>query len=316
MTKHLVFIASGGRTGTQFLGNGLSRVIADCYSEHEPDLLLGLGWRTFSQVAKFGLWYMVPGRLLGQTGLRVLGDRLLTGSLDAATVRRRIVASRERYHRRIAEPLIVESNYQWWSLAGELHRIWPESKLIGIIRDPRTWVRSWLNQKHRYDELDKVEMLPPGRLSPARLGEAEWAGRWSEIGTFGRLAWEWRTIYRHLSGCIDAVPNARMFRFEDLFYDDGSAMADLVHFAAEHGGHRYKVADLDGFRRSVTNESQSITPEWRDWSSEQARLLDELCSDLMRRYGYGREPDWLAKLGRSAARPVPSVKDAVASPTR
>lgn len=82
MTKDLVFIASGGRTGTQFFGDMLKTVIDDCWSEHEPDMLLGLNWRTYDQIRRFGFWHMVPGRLLGMTGVRSLGHKLLTGELS------------------------------------------------------------------------------------------------------------------------------------------------------------------------------------------------------------------------------------------
>ena len=39
MKKDLVFIASGGRTGTNFFGETLQSIIDNCWSEHEPDVL-------------------------------------------------------------------------------------------------------------------------------------------------------------------------------------------------------------------------------------------------------------------------------------
>jgi len=292
VNKDLVFIASGGRTGTSFLGHELCRVIDDCWSEHEPDILHATCNLTRKQVADFGLWHMVVGRLLGRTGVRVLGQRLLTGQIDPATVRRRIRQSRRRYHERISETLVIESHAQWWYLAAELQSIFPGAKLIGVVRDPRSWVRSWLNHGGRYDRSDRVRWLPPGRLTPARLGQTELARLWKDWGAFERLAWEWRVIYGHLARATEGAKNARMFRFEDLFAGDGAAMADLVLFAASHGQRRYSVRSLEGFTARVHNSSHGSAVQWEAWTPEQARFVQHLCGPLMERWGYGMEPEW------------------------
>ena len=84
MADHFAFIVSGGRTGTQFLGDLLSEAIEDSYSEHEPDIIHGFDEGSLERLRRFGLWHMVVGRALGQSGVRVLGTRYLVGKDDLA----------------------------------------------------------------------------------------------------------------------------------------------------------------------------------------------------------------------------------------
>lgn len=292
--KDLVFIASGGRTGTTFFGENLKSVIEDCWSEHEPDILYGAKLITREQLDNFGLWHMVLGRLTGQAGLRVLGHRRLIGQVDTDTFRSRILRSRRQYHENRKEPMIVESHAQWWYLAGDLPHIWPDSKLIGVIRDPRTWVRSWLNHGRRYAENDRVKLIPPGRLTPEQLGQDDYASRWSDWGAFEKLAWEWTIIYGNLQRGIFENPNGRMWRFEDLFGGDTRHVTELVEFAATHGDKTYKIGDLSSFTDHVANASKGAARDWQSWTPEQAAHVDELCGPLMAQFGYGEEPDWKA----------------------
>lgn len=87
--KELTFIASGGRAGTQFFGDMSGEVIGDCHPGHEPDLFAGVSRLMLERSARFGLWHMVLGRLLGQTGVRGIADtldRAAAGRLDLPAV--------------------------------------------------------------------------------------------------------------------------------------------------------------------------------------------------------------------------------------
>ena len=117
MSRHLVFIASGGRTGTKFLGDLLSDVIEDCWSEHEADMFDGFNALTMQRIRTFGLWHMVVGRGLGQTGLRGIGTRYLSGEQSLASCAEQIRNERKAYHRGLTQGLIVESYWRWWMFA-------------------------------------------------------------------------------------------------------------------------------------------------------------------------------------------------------
>jgi hypothetical protein len=292
--KDLTFIVSGGRTGTQLFGHMLSEVLDDCFSVHEPDVFVGMKPRSLRRILTFGLWHVLVGRLLGRTGARVIGQKLICGSITTEEARAYIRSSRTAYYRTISRPLIVESNGQWWPLLRELHEVWPQAKVIVIIRDPRDWVRSWMNKKGRYDRHDWVSRLPPGRLTPERVGDSAWKDRWPDLGTFGQLAWEWSFLNRRMLSAISGASYARVFRFEDIFAAGGGTLHELVQFAATHHDRCYRLHDLEKLVRTVKNSSTGDMPRWCAWHPDKARLMDELCGPLMRRFDYGFEPEWQA----------------------
>lgn len=216
MAKDLTFIVSGGRTGTQFLGDRLGMVIEDCYSEHEPDIITGSDLRRdLAHIRRFGLWQTVIGKSLGLTGVRVIGERVMKGTMSEAEAIQRLRAARARYHARIPQSLVIESYYAWWRLVDLIPRIWPDARIIGIIRNKDDWVASC--QRHQ-----------------PRRGSAD------------QLAREWDKIAEMIQR-----PDVRLFRFEEIFGPDASHMRALVEYAA--GGRQ--IGDLSGFTRTRVNAS-------------------------------------------------------------
>lgn len=293
MEKQLTFIASGGRTGTQFFGDMLAGVVSDCHSEHEPDLFAGLSRLTFERVRRFGLWHMVPGRLLGRTGVRVIGQRYLQGQISRDAALARLKELRAEYHAGIPESLIVESYSAWWMVAGEVGEVWPGARVAGILRDPRDWIASWLRHGPRRRNGALTERLPPGPLTPARTGDADAARHWDALGQIGRLAWEWGTIAGTLDRAAAASPDVAVFRFEDLFGGDHAELARFVDFVAGHeDGPRHEIGDLSALTRTVRNASSGPKRGWESWSDAEIAAVAAFCGPGMAAHGYGTEAAW------------------------
>lgn len=293
--KDLTFIVSGGRTGTRLFGQVLSDVVENCFSVYEPDVFV-LKPRCISRIWKFGLWHVVIGRVLAKTGTRVIGQKLICGKITAQQAKAYIRSSRSRYHQSIAQSLIIESNNQWWSMIDELCEVWPQAKVIVIIRDPRNWVRSLMNKTGKYDQRDWASRLPPGRLTPEKVGDSEWIDQWPNLGTFGKLAWYWSFLNKKMLAAVERTPNARVFRFEDVLAPDGKTLRELVEFAATHGERSYALRDVEKLTRTVINRSPGRVLHWRSWEPDRAPLMDAICGPLMRQFDYGLEPEWQALL--------------------
>lgn len=301
--KDIVFVISAGRTGTQFLGDRLSSVIGESFSVHEPDVLTFSNRRIKARIRAFGLWNLTFGKVLGRSGARAIGQYLATGRIKRAEALARIKNARLTYYDSIAEPLIIESNCQCHFICDELADLWPCARTIIIARDPRTWIQSWLNKKIRWSWYDPVRLLPPGRLTPHDVGDFEWSERWSSFSKFERLAWEWKFIYDRLLRHRDINPNARIFRYEDLFSaGSDQAMAELLNFASNHPSHKYEFSIPDNFISNVDNASKATTPPWEEWLPKDAAVVDALCGDLMSDLGYGEEPIWREKLKSNRCR--------------
>jgi hypothetical protein len=293
MSKQLTFIASGGRTGTKFFGDMLREVVSDCHSVHEPDMIAGLSRLTLSRIHRFGLWEMVIGRALGRTGVRVLGQALMEGRIDADFCARSLRASRGRYHASLQESLVVESYYAWWMVAERIDDIWPGAKLAGILRDPRDWITSWERHEPRRRRGALTEWLPPGPPHPARLGDDPAAAIWPELDQVGRLAWEWALICRKLDRAAACNHAVRVFRFEDIFGADRAALEDFVHFVVDHPmGPRHVVGNLNAIAGRVQNASRRTGRGWRQWTDTQVLAVAHFCGEGMRRHGYWDDPEW------------------------
>jgi hypothetical protein len=203
--KDLVFIVSGGRTGTTFFGNALNELVEDCYAVHEPDLMpdprkSGMP-KILRRLRTFGLYHMVIGRLRGDTGIRNLTRKRLSHSPDgdAKAIQSAIRAHRDFFYTIVPQALVVESYSQWFGLLPDVRAVYPSAKVVGIIRDPRDWVVSWLNYEGHHDARDMVEMAGQSRLTPSMIGDHAWADRWDGMSVFQKLCWDWKTVY----GLID-----------------------------------------------------------------------------------------------------------------
>ncbi len=300
--KDLVFVVSGGRTGTKFFGTVLGTLIDGCFSVHEPDMVNGdLTPRGLvERIGHFGFHHMVTGRLLGTRGVRILSDRYLRGGIGLEDAAATIRAWRDRYHAAIDRPLIVESCSQWYGLLPPLRAAWPQARVVAIVRDPRGWIQSSLNHGRRRGFRDLVEWVGQKRISPAMLGDDEWAGRWPAMSAFQRLCWDWTTINRLLDDFVAGDAHARLYRFEDLFDPERPEVRrDLLDFVADHGRYRWHEPEA-AFRRRL-NASRGGVPDWTQWPPAEVRFLHEVCGPQMERYGYGTEPEWRRMLAPETA---------------
>lgn len=292
MTKDLVFIASGGRTGTTFFGHELGAAIDNCWSEHEPDVFSQNWQKTLSRFGRFGINHMLIGRLNGTAGLRPLGHRLLAGNITTEECVDRVKESRAKYHASISQDLIIESSGRWWMFAGHISEFWPDAKMIGVVRDPREWIESWRrHQPHRHSS-DWKRWFPLGPLKPEDVGDSEWIGKWDGLSQFEKLAWDWRVILKTLDDAASRCAHVRVFRFEDIFSDDSAALDELLLFATTHGDKKYAFKDIREKLSIRHNKSSGHRRAWKSWLPEELLTVDKMCGNLMTHYGYGGEPEW------------------------
>ncbi|HKL55025.1 MAG TPA: hypothetical protein VJ893_02795 [Roseovarius sp.] len=298
MNKNLVYIVSGGRTGTQYFGDLMSDLIEDTFSVHEPDLLDPFDpLRLVRATRVFGINHMIFGRIAGRTGIRNIARRWQCGLVDRAAIADAIRAHRDAYYRTVPNSLIIESYYQWYGLADVVRDVYPRCKVIGLVRDPRDWVTSWLNHGGQHDRRDLTRLFGQRRLRPDDFGQTELMARWPEARRFEKHCWDWWMINSRITEAAAVSDLTRVWRFEDVFTsDDPSHLESLLYFAAEHGARRYDVTFDPAIRQERRNASRGRAPGWRAWDCEQARCLERHCGPLMRVYGYGLEPEWQAKL--------------------
>ncbi len=294
MGKDVVLVTSGGRTGTSFFAERLDEIISDCFSVHEPDVWHGPfrpdSWRA---VRWFGFYHVAIGKLLRRTGMRCVGERYLSGDWSEAETVEAITRQRKDFYRSRTASLIVESNTQWYGLLPLVPQILPSYRVLALVRDPRTWVRSWVNYGAHHDDRDRVAKFGLPRLSPEMVG-GEWEGRWAEMDVFQRLCWDWRWITSRLLDAADTDPLVRLVRFEDLFYSDRrrERLDEVLAFLTDFGERRYEYRIPPGFfERKVNVSRPTRLGPWEEWSESRRRFLLVMCGPLMDRLGYSLEDD-------------------------
>ncbi|NBC48978.1 MAG: hypothetical protein GVY22_13540 [Gammaproteobacteria bacterium] len=241
MYKDLVFIVSGGRTGTTFFGSCLAKIIADCFSVHEPDLWDGFTKRSLLAVKTFGIRHMIIDRLRQRTGIRNLTIKYLSGDWPEQQIQDAVRAHRDRYYQGIEAGLIIEAYSQWYGLLPVIRTIYPDAKIVGIVRDPREWVRSWMNYGAHHDENDLVTRFGQSRLTPSIVDDADYAERWSSMSQFERLCWDWRIVNSTIRDFAENDILTRIYRFEDLFSNPIRTLKvhNFLEFITNHNYKKY-----------------------------------------------------------------------------
>lgn len=297
--KHIVVIVSGGRTGTRFLGERLSSMIEGGYSVHEPDLLDFSG-RFWPSIRRFGLYHMTLGRVLGRTGIRNLSQRFLAGRMDVPQLVAALQKQRLSYFNSLEAELVIEANYQWYGALPAVPEAFPRYKVLVIVRDPRTWVRSWLNFGGHYGPGDWLKWLGVRRLDPRMMGDREFAEDWGRMSPFQKLCWDWKTIYSVLGDFVAKDEHTMVIRYEDLFLGEDSHrhFEDMLKFVTSFDDRSFEFTfDRNSLSERVHASVDGRKDQWERWDASDASYLERLCGPLMRTFGYGGEAEWATLAG-------------------
>lgn len=297
-----IFITSTGRTGTQFFGYNTSRMIENCISLHEPDVLwLDRPYEWYTKIKEFGLFRMTLGKVLPRYSLRVLNIARHSGRLSDAQIVEYLRHLRLRVLAHIQPAVYVEANSVYGSLVDLLPRAFPNSRIVYIIRDPRVWVRSWMNMRIPfYSWRDVRSWFPHGRLAPHHIKGDPYLRTWRHLGQFEKLCWAWARENALALECASRTEAAKVFRFEDLFSGDTAQehFVQLLRFVTRfpNGFEARWVFKPELLSQKVHSTSDGAFPGWRMWESKYVQQLDRHCRGLMERFGYGQEPEWQEKL--------------------
>lgn len=287
--RDLVFIVSGGRTGTRFMGDLLSSMIPGAYSVHEPDVLEGLTLRTWRRIQEFGFYHMVLGRILKHTGIRHLSEGFLSGDLTVEEVQRAIKKQRFGYYQKINQPIVVESYYQWYGILPVIPKTFSSYRILGVLRDPRDWVRSWLNFEAHHGRRDLVKKIGRERINPKMTGEQPYASEWGSMDPLSRLCWTWKTVYTCVLDHAEIDPQMHLVKYENLFKDSERqhAWKEILDFITGFDKKSYTYEfDPEFLNYRIHASNQSKVPAWSEWSAGNRERLLSICGEVMIRAGY------------------------------
>ena len=288
--KYYCFVVSTGRTATQYLGSNAQIAFQDCYSEHEPDMVRSLTDFTLRKIRLFGLYRLTLGKLIGSTGIRNLSNGYLSGSISQENAAREIVHQRGKFYQEIEQSLVVESYSRWYGLIDPLSLAIERFKVVGIVRDPRTWVTSWMLRAKEYGDAHRsagavLKMSP--LFTSGDIGDRKYEARWDTMSGFERLCWQWKAINNIILDASECYDNVRVFKFEEVFADGENGIRPVFDFMAQFNDRNfdYSLAQIELTRKANASQADTIT-EWKDWEPDRQARLYDICGDTMLRLGY------------------------------
>jgi len=151
------------------------------------------------------------------------------------------------------------------------------------VRDPRTFVRSYLNWTHsRFKSWVANKMVLGWHPSGYFTGELSWRA-WRRMDEFQRVCWHWTYKNALLEELFAEDERYIRVRFEDLFLaQDSGTLRGMLAFV----GIPYQERFTAMLEKSKNVSRKAYFPAWESWGPEQKRQLLGICGEKMREYGY------------------------------
>ncbi len=281
------WILSAGRTGTRFFGEKLGPLLPGLLSVHEPDRVdPGLWKETLFKLRQQGPRRLVLGKALGLFGTRNLSLSRIRGRLSRDVALDRLLLER-RWVLEGNPRAYLESNPQLFGLGPDLLDL-PRSWVVVLVRDPRSWLPSWMGKRWfaPNDWVERLGVLGLQRLNPTMLGqESDWA-RWTPLQ---KLAWTWNDMNARLLRLFkDRPKDCRLYRFEDLFEDrDKKTLDEFLDFVSWGRADEQTREALGRAFGEKINVREAEGPRlYENWSAEEKNFLKSVCGKLAEELGY------------------------------
>ncbi len=195
----------------------------------------------------------------------------------------------------------------------EIHDLYPEAKVIHVIRDGRDAEVSWMHHRwNRSKERGGIQVLRPGEAERREAyreggGQAAGPGLFDEAELRARAA-QWReTVGEAMREGPELLgDNYTEVRYENLLADAPAETGRLLRFLgadAREGSVRRCVEEasfekLSGGRRRGEEDPTSmvrkgVSGDWRGAFTERdRRIFKEEAGDLLVELGYEKDDDW------------------------
>jgi hypothetical protein len=270
------FILSTGRTGTVYLADLLNQT-EGVLSVHEPK----------------------PSRVLNAWTTAFLEGLIPVSDMAAA-----LAGKRRKSLGDTRVKLYIESNNFISGFADALDQVFDNPTVIHIIRDPRDFVTSLINRGDASGIRGLFnKYVPFWAYVPTGLKKRD-------LSDYTRPAYRWAAMNNYLEEYGKTHQNYHRFKFEDIFNKkDNSALLDLLSaaglsqaqikkldFTARQRAGQPKFSLLDRPSDSSNQSTRQHMKPWREWAEADARQVQEICGNLMKRYGYGGEREWQNKI--------------------
>lgn len=252
--KSLLFVSSG-RTGTAAIAANFRQRFPELKCVHEP---------------------------FGSRLLRIVGNMYATGYLSEKYARIAIMSThgiRRRLYQRCS---LVESNPHICCLLPVIKKLYPDTRIVHVVRDPSTFIISYVNHGAFHGLKGWLgDHIPFWFLKPEHFDDGKWQP-WSQCSSMEASAYRW-TILNQIIERDAAQWNDRSIRvrYEDLFSEDPGEWIRICEFSgldAQRWQRNYRL---------LRTNTSCFKPDTSSTAYVHALAsLREYCWDQVDRYGY------------------------------
>ncbi|MEA3449815.1 MAG: hypothetical protein U9Q85_02455 [Patescibacteria group bacterium] len=299
INKPTIIISSMGRTGTNFFARYFRKIFSDSVSLHEPgSIVLNRKKIRFKKSLKYAGWRVsVINKFINTEDIKKLSKKRMEGKINKEETAEKIIKIRKNIINNIDKNIYIESNYQFQGVLDVLPLVFSNFQSLYIIRDPRDWVRSFINRRGLYHWSD-LHYILNNRINAYAVGEKT-KTEWKQMNQFEKLSWAWNFINGYALDSIKKTATCRLIKFEDIFVADNKTNNLLAITDSLRQENRnlkinknYKKITKTILEKKINKSYYSILPKWTAWENEQAKTLNKYCGKLMHKLGYGHEKEW------------------------
>jgi hypothetical protein len=177
----------------------------------------------------------------------------------------------QKAHGKIESTRFVNASNLYIHFLDAIHALYPEAKVILIIRNGKDFARSAISRQwHTYREFGIVPLI-----------DDPYYEQWESMNPFQKAAWIWTYRNRLALNCLASIPHDRqcIVRLEDCSNDE--TLERLETFA------EINITDKNWAKRRRYNTNQTFTcPPKEEWNKATHQAFDEIAGQLMERFGY------------------------------
>ena len=262
----VLIVLSTGRTGTKALAHYFNVAYDQVTALHEPK----------------------PSRYL-----RTLSNRAVAGKLSREQRLNSLARARRGIMGRLTRPVYIESNWYIYGFVDVLKDVFGrETKLLHVVRDPRTYIPSHLNYgtisgyKRVFTAVVPYWYIRPEQLDPNP------AKRWNQMKDEERMAFHWQIVNRELDKAREIFGgDYRLMKYEDFYDPTGAGINQILDWI--------NLPRSDKLLQQIRDERVHASPnrgypKWHQWPAELKRSVLDMLGPQMERYGYSLSDDAVA----------------------
>lgn len=265
---NVTLIVSTGRTGTEFLARFFNEHFEGVAGRHEPPMdmfELGAGRLRGKYNHEEGTEYFYSHRY-----------RLLQELVNAG---------KDTY---------VESNLNLSLVLDLAENVFPNLKIIHVVRDPKTCIRSYYNKSP--DDSGTLYFMGENdfrqRVVPADFPNDPFYAESSSMNRFEKVCWYWSKYNSIVSDYFDrnTKGNTLLVKYEDLFLAENKTeqMNALIGFMGISDRKKTSPEAIAGAlaRKSNFSRNGELIGEYETWTDEMKASFSRIVSVSAQRYGY------------------------------